>query len=364
MKQEATVQELADLVGGTATGATDRRITGVASIPHARPGDIVFVEQARFLDQLGESQASAAIVYQGANVDTQMATIESPFPALAMAKVTDFLYPRRRHFTEVSAAANIGENVELEAGVGVAPGVHIGDGAHIGAGTEIHPNATIGAGTRIGANCVIYAGVHIYHECQIGSRVIIHSGVVLGADGYGFLQEPVADNPEEPVRHRKIQQVGNVVVEDDVEIGANTTIDRAAFDVTRIRRGTKIDNLVMLGHNTSIGRHCLLAGQTGIAGSTSLGDYVTLAGQVGVTGHVHIGSRAVVGAQSGVTGNLDGSKTYLGFPATEMSRARRTYATLPHLPEIRKRASELERRVRRLEKEAGVEVDDSGTTEG
>ena len=201
---------------------------------------------------------------------------------------------------------------------------------------------------RIGSGCTLYPNAVIYEDCELGDRVILHSGVVIGGDGYGYVQQKQAD-PQEPIIHRKVPQVGRVVIEDDVEIGANSTVDRGSIDTTRIKRGAKIDNLVMIAHNCQLGRHSLIVAQAGISGSTRIGEYTTLGGQVGVGGHLKIGDRAQIGAQAGVTHSLPDGATVWGTPAIEIGKARRAYVALERLPELRRQMRELQRRLDALE---------------
>jgi UDP-3-O-[3-hydroxymyristoyl] glucosamine N-acyltransferase len=269
-----------------------------------------------------------------------------------MARAIDLVSPQERAFEGISPMAYIGKGTEIAAGVGIGPQAYIGDGVRIGKGTEIYPGTTIGRGSVIGEDCLFYAGVHIYHSTTIGHRVIIHSGAVIGADGFGFVQEKLTGpdiSPHEPLRHRKIRQVGRVVIEDDVEIGANTAIDRAALDVTFIGRGTKIDNLVQIAHNCRIGRHSIIVGQAGMSGSTVLGDYVTVAGQSGLAGHLKIGARAVIGAQSGVTKDIAEGQIVLGSPAIDARQARKSLTLIDSLPEFKKSIASHERRIQKLE---------------
>ncbi|MEM7263116.1 MAG: UDP-3-O-(3-hydroxymyristoyl)glucosamine N-acyltransferase, partial [Planctomycetota bacterium] len=215
-------------------------------------------------------------------------------------------------------------------------------------GVELYPGVTIGDDVEIGAHTRIHAGVHIYHSCRVGKHCLLHAGVVIGADGYGFTQERQL-NPLEPVKHRKIPQIGTVVVEDHVEIGANSTIDRGALGPTVIGKGTKIDNLVMVAHNCQVGPHTLLIAQCGLSGSVTGGPYVTVAGQSGVAGHLKIGAQAIIGARTGVLNHVGDGEVWLGSPAFPAATARRAYASVEKLPEMRKRLKELENRVAELE---------------
>lgn len=363
MKRTFTVREIAVHVGGEVVGDPERLIRGVAAVGNAGPDDLVFVDQPRYAEALQSAKAGAVLHSIDIALPPGMSGIRVRQPALAMAMAVELIVPPRRVFSTVSPAAHLGEGVELGPDVGIGPGAYIGDGVRIGRGTEIHPGATVAQGCQIGEDCVIFSGVHIYHETRIGSRVIIHSGSVIGADGFGFVQEKVTGagaSPLEPIRHRKMRQVGRVVIEDDVEIGANTAIDRAALDVTRVGKGTKIDNLVQVGHNSLIGRHCVLVGQSGVSGSTELGSYVTLAGQSGVAGHLKIGDRAVVGAQSGVTKDIASGQIVLGSPAIDARQARKALTLIDSLPEFKKTLAAHERRLQSLEGSEGPAANSGG----
>lgn len=347
-----TAGEIAAHVGGTVVGDAGRRIDGVSSPASAGPRDLIFIDSRKYLADLRLSKAGAALLAEELEPPPAMTAICVPRPALAMAQAIDLMLPRRRTYTGVSPAAHIGRGVALAPDVGIGPNVCIGDDVAIGSRTEIHPGVTIGRGTTIGEDCLIYAGVHIYHDVAIGSRVILHSGAVIGSDGFGFVPEP-GDGAAEPWSHRKIAQLGRVVLEDDVEIGANSAIDRAAFDATVIGRGTKIDNLVTVGHNSRLGRHCLVVGQAGISGSTVLGDYVTVAGQAGLTGHLRIGSHVVIGSQAGVIRDIADDGVVLGSPATDAHEQRKIQAVILRLPQLRaalaghgRRLAELEHQMR------------------
>jgi UDP-3-O-[3-hydroxymyristoyl] glucosamine N-acyltransferase len=344
-----TLREIAEHVGGSVVGEPQVAITGVSPPDRAGPGDLIFVDGEKHLESLGASRAAAAIVAEGVDLPPGMSGIRVRQPALAMARALQILFPRERAFREVSPQAFLGRAVVLGEEVGIGPGAYVGDGVRVGRGTEIHPGATVGRGAVIGEDCILHSGAHVYHGVSIGNRVVIHSGAVIGADGFGFVQEKVEGSVDEPVRHRKMEQVGTVLIEDDVEIGANATIDRAALEATVIARGTKVDNLVMIAHNCRIGRHVILVAQSGIAGSSVLEDYVTIGGQSGVAGHVHLGRGVMVGAKSGVTKDVPAGATLLGSPAFDIRHARRALALVPNLPEYRRALIEVQKRVDRLE---------------
>jgi len=352
MSRTITVRELASRVGGEVIGKADLTVSGVASLGSAGPGDLVYVDSPKYADALSSTKADAAILPGGVEPPPGMTAIRVRHPALAMAQALEILCPFERAFDGISPQAAIGRNAAVADGVSIGPHAYVGDNVRIGRGTEIHPNATIGRGSVIGEDCVIHAGVHVYDGVTVGNRVIIHAGAVIGADGFGYIQEDVSavGAPDEPIRHRKVRQIGRVVIEDDVEIGANATIDRAALDVTRIGRGSKIDNLVQIGHNCLLGRHCIIVGQAGLSGSCVLGDYVTIAGQAGLAGHLTVGARAVVGAQAGVTKDIPDGQYVLGSPAIEdFRRAKRALSLIESLPEFRKAIASHEERLTTLE---------------
>ena len=320
MSRTITVRDLASRVGGEVTGNADLVLSGIASLGSAGPGDLVYVDSPKYAGALSSTRAGAAILPGGVDPPPGMTAVRVRQPALAIAQALEILCPVERAFDGVSPHAAVGKSVEMAEGVAIGPHAYVGDHVRIGRGTEIHPNATIGRGSAIGEDCVIHAGVHIYDGVTVGNRVIIHAGAVIGADGFGYIQEDVSTSgapPDEPIRHRKVRQIGRVVIEDDVEIGANTTIDRAALDVTRIGRGSKIDNLVQIGHNCVLGRHCIIVGQAGLSGSCVLGDYATIAGQAGLAGHLTVGARAVVGAQAFIgAGVMLGADVRIGTQAS------------------------------------------------
>ena len=244
--------------------------------------------------------------------------------------------------------------MEIGKEVNIYPTAVLEDGVRVGDRTDIYPGVYVGPNSTLGADCLIHPRVTIYEGSSIGDRVIIHAGVVLGADGFGFVPEPQGEDPAEPIHHLKIPQVGRVVIEDDVEIGANTTIDRATLAATVIGQGTKIDNLVMVGHNSSVGRHGILVGQVGISGSTTIGNYVTIAGQAGLVGHIHVGDGATIVAQAGVTKDVGAGKTVIGAPALDSKEGRLAYRLIGRLPQLKKTINDLQRRVERLERGEGV----------
>jgi UDP-3-O-[3-hydroxymyristoyl] glucosamine N-acyltransferase len=346
-----SIAAIAAFLDAPFTGEAERLIFGVSTPESADVGDLVFVsssEHAAFA-----AAAGAVLARPDLDLALNTAVIRVDDPAAAMAQVVEWLFPATRTFSGVSPTAIVEPSARLGEDVGIGPLAYVGANVRIGDRTEVHPTATVGRNVRIGCDCVVHSGVHIYPETVVGDRVVLHAGVVLGADGFGYVREPIpqgAATPDEPLRHRKIRQIGHVVIEDDVEIGANSTIDRASLAETRIGRGTKIDNLVTIGHNCRIGRHCIVVGQAGISGSTVLDDYVTVAGQAGLAGHIRVGARAVVGAQAGVTKDIRPGEVVLGSPAIDAGRARKGYVLIESLPDFKRRLADHERRLHDLER--------------
>ena len=331
-----TLAELAERLGCELRGEGAIEIRAVRGLEEAGPGDLTFLSNPRYAAQLNATRASAAIVARD-GAELAIATLRADNPYLCFARALTLFHrpvmpPLGIHPTAVVApSASIAEPVSIGAYAVV------GDDVEIGSGATIHPHVTIYPGVTIGRDFVAHAGVVLREHVRIGDRVVLHPGVVVGADGFGF-----APSPEGAV---KIPQVGIVVIEDDVEIGANTTIDRATLEATIIRRGAKLDNLVMVAHNCEIGAHSFLAAQVGIAGSTKVGRGVQMGGQAGVAGHVVIGDGVQVAAQSGVPSSVPAGKVVGGYPAVEASVWRRTSAALLRLPELLRRVRRLERLV-------------------
>jgi len=338
---EKTLGELAAELDGKVVGDPGIVIRGVAGIREALPGDITFLANARYDAHLDETRASAVICSREPR-DTTMPLIQVDNPYLAFQQTVRVFRPDAdRQAPGVHATAVIAEGVELGAGVSIGAWCVIEKGAVIGERAVIMAHGYVGAQARVGADTLLYPRVTVREECVLGARNIIHSGVVIGSDGFGFAFDKG--------RYHKVPQVGNVVVGDDVEIGANTTIDRATTDSTRIGDGTKIDNLVQIGHNVAIGKHCIVVAQVGISGSTRLDDYVTIGGQAGLAGHIHIAERAVLAAKSGVIRSVGVGEVVAGFPAMPHPLWKRVYALLQKLPQLFQRTKALEERMQKME---------------
>ncbi len=316
-------------------------IRGVAGIEDASAGDLTFFSNNKYAAELRATRASAVILGESAEA-APCAMLRAAHPYYAFARAVELFADPYRPPTGVHRLACVGDGVTLGADVSIGPFVVIGDGARIGARTIVHSHVTIGRQTTIGDDCVVHPHVSIRERIQVGHRVILHDGVVIGSDGFGFARR--LDGT-----HHKIPQIGALVIEDDVEIGANAAIDRPAVGETRIGAGTKIDNLVQIAHGVSIGRNVLLAAQVGIAGSVTIEDNVTLAGQVGVAGHITLGQGVVATAQSGIPNSVDAGSFVSGYPAIPNREWLKSSAVFRKLPELKRRLADLERRIQELE---------------
>jgi UDP-3-O-[3-hydroxymyristoyl] glucosamine N-acyltransferase len=321
------LDELAPRIDCTLAGAADSaaiQINDVAPLEDAGAGQISFLSNARYAKQLETTGASAVIVAQNVNsARPGLALLKTKDPYFAWARAIVLLRGYRKH-----------------PHAGVHPNANVDPTAAIGPNTVVYPGVYIGPRVRVGRDCIVYPNVAIYDDCVIGDRVILHANTTIGVDGYGFAQSGGV--------HHKIPQIGNVLIEDDVEVGANCTIARAALASTIIGAGTKIDSQVMIAHNVRTGRGCLIVAQVGLAGSVTLGDYVTLAGQAGVAGHLKIGDKATIAAKTGVMADVEPGATMIGMPAMPASDARRVYAAFLKLPELVQRIRELEQQVEEL----------------
>jgi UDP-3-O-[3-hydroxymyristoyl] glucosamine N-acyltransferase len=323
-----TVRQLAEWVRGEVLGDPDQPITDARALTDARPGDITFVEDDKHLHAWHASRASAAVVPTSVPVNGRP-IIRVADPLMAFVEIVQHLRGRRPAAAGViDPAAHVHPTAKVAPGATVGPFAVVGEGAEVGPGTVIHAGVVVGRFCKIGAEVTLHPHVVLYDDCVLGDRVTIHAGAVLGADGFGYRTQNG--------RHVKVPQLGWVEVGADVEIGAATTVDRGTFGPTHIGAGTKIDNLVQIGHNCRIGRHNVIVSQVGIAGSVTTGDYVVMAGQAGVADHVTIGDRVTLGARSGVVSNIPSDARMFGMPATPDREQKRILVSLEKLPELRK----------------------------
>jgi len=343
-----SLREIAAEVGGTVEGDAEARIEGVAPLESATPAQITFLANPRYVKAALGTKAGAILAAPGVDLPG-LTVVRVKDPYLSMARVLAIFHPPRLPGPGVRAGATVGESCSIHPTAAVLEGARIGARVTIGAGTTVHPCAVVGDDCTIGSQCVLHPNVTLYPETILRDRVVVHAGAVLGSDGFGFAHDGSA-----PV---KIPQVGNVVVESDVEIGAGTTIDRATFGSTVIGRGVKIDNLVQIGHNVTIGEGSILVAQSGISGSTKLGKGVIVAGQSGAVGHITIGDGSKIGAKSAVTHDLPAGSFVIGHPAVDAGTWKRSVAAFGRLPEILKR-------LRRLESAGGAPRRGGGETSG
>lgn len=336
-----TLGKIAELIGGKLVGDPDIVITGISGIKESKPGDITFLANSKYASLLKDTQASAVITSREIT-EASKPLIKTVNPSLAFAKVVEIVVPNSVKLPKgIHPTAVISSTVNLGKNVAVGAYAIIEEGAQIGDDTVIYGTCYVGYHTKIGKNCLIYPNVSIREKVEIGNKVIIHSGAVIGSDGFGFAE--VGGVQE------KIPQIGTVIIEDDVEVGANVTIDRARFDKTVIGKGTKIDNLVQIAHNVIIGENCTIIAQSGISGSTTLGKNVILAGQVGLVGHIHVGDGVIAAAQAGITKSVPAFTKVSGYPAKPHDTAKRVNACIQKLPQLYKKIRELEKKVAELE---------------
>jgi UDP-3-O-[3-hydroxymyristoyl] glucosamine N-acyltransferase len=335
-----TLQELANYLGGQVTGDPSVSITGLGTLDSAIGGQITFLANPRYAAKVETTLASAIILTAAAKTfGRNVIVVDSPY--LAFAMLLTLFTSRPRVAKGVMPGAFVGECVTIGKEASIYPGTVIADGVSIGDRVTLHPNVTLYEGVVLGNDVTLHSGVSIREGCRIGNRVTIHNGTVIGSDGFGY-----APNGQ---TWFKIPQIGNVVIDDDVEIGANTTVDRAALETTRIGRGTKIDNLVQVAHNCLIGEDCIIVAQAGIAGSVKLGKHVTLGGQVAIVDHVSIGDNAMVSGQSGVFNNVVAGTVVSGTPAMAHQARLKCAAVYPFLPEMRKTLVKLASRMNKVE---------------
>lgn len=336
-----TAADAARLTDGTLAGDPRRVITGVAPLAVAGPEELAWLGSAKYAARAAESRAGVILVAAGVNLAAEHTTITVPDPDRALCVILAALQPPGELLAPgIHPTATVSKSAVVT-GACIGPHAYVSHGAVVGPGTQLHHGAFVGAHARVGPDCVLWQHVVVRDYVTVGARVIIHPNSTIGADGFGYLQRDG--------RNLKIPQIGTVVIEDDVEIGANTAIDRARSGETRVGRGTKIDNLVQIGHNIQIGEHCIIVSQTGLSGSVTLGNYVVLAGQVGIADHVHLHDRAQVAAKSGISKDVPAGVVMRGIPAVPVTEFARRTVLERRLPHMVAELQELAKRVEQLE---------------
>lgn len=340
---EFTAKQIADFIGGIVEGDANATVNTFAKIEEGTKGAISFLSNPKYTHYIYETQSSIVLINKDLvlehPVNATLIRVDNAYECVAkLLQLYDAARPKKQGVDSlafISPSAKIGENVYIGAFA------YIGDNAVVGDGSSIYPHSTIGDNVKLGKGCKIYPNVSIYEGCRLGNNVTIHSGSVIGADGFGF-----APNTE---GYDKIPQIGIVTIEDNVEIGANTCIDRSTMGTTTIKKGVKLDNLVQIGHNVEVGENTVMSAQTGIAGSTKIGSWCMFGGQVGIAGHITIGDKTFLGAQSGVPGSIKGNETLIGTPPMEPKAYFKSQAIFRRLPEMYKQISELQKQIKELQ---------------
>jgi len=335
-----TTAEIAKLIAGEVDGDPNAPLTGFAPAEHATPGDLTFAENDDYFAAAENSAATAIICGKNA-VSTRKILIHVANPRVAFAKTVGVFFPEPTFAPGIHPNAVIAASAKIDPTAHIGPYCTVGEGVTIGAHCVLQSHISIGADSVLGEATNLFPNVTIYSRTQIGARVRVHSGTIIGSDGFGYVLDGAI--------HRKVPQIGNVIIGDDVELGANVSIDRGALGSTSIGKGTKIDNQVHVAHNVEIGEHCILCGQVGIAGSAKLGNYVVLAGQVGIAGHLKIGNQVTVGSKAGVMHNIPDGQMWLGTPAQPDKQAKRIVIAVQRLPDLLKKVAMWEKKLGGLE---------------
>ncbi|MBP3227436.1 MAG: UDP-3-O-(3-hydroxymyristoyl)glucosamine N-acyltransferase [Bacteroidaceae bacterium] len=333
---EFTAQQIADFLQGRVEGDPAATVNTFAKIEEGRPGALSFLANSHYEHYLYETASSVVLVNNDLKLtgDVKATLVRVPNAYESVARLLQLYDAQKPRRTGVHPLACVAASATVAEGAYVGPFAYIGENARVGKGTQIYPHAVVEERAEVGEDCTLYPGVSVYHDCRVGNRVILHSGCVVGADGFGFAPTPQG--------YSKIPQIGNVVIEDDVEIGANACVDRSTMGSTRIHSGAKIDNLVQIAHNCEVGSHTVMSSQVGVAGSTKIGQWCMFGGQVGITGHAVIGDRVQSGAQAGIAGSIpEGNKTVLGSPAIDYRQFTRASVVYKKLPEMYRELSAL-----------------------
>lgn len=339
---EFTAKQIASFIQGQIIGDENTAVNTFAKIEEGVPGAISFLSNPKYTPYIYETKSSIVLVNKDFEpeheIKATLIKVDNAYESLAkLLNLYEQSKPRR---TGISSLAYVAESAKIGENVYIAPFACVEDNAVVGDNTSIHPHVTIGSGAKVGNNCILYAGATIYHDCRIGNNCILHAGSVIGADGFGFAPSTQG--------YEKIPQIGIVILEDDVEIGANTCIDRATMGATIIHRDVKLDNLVQIAHNDEIGSHTVMAAQTGVAGSTKVGEWCMFGGQVGIAGHIQIGNKVNLGAQSGVPGSIKDNQQLMGTPPMGLKPFFKSQAVFRKLPDMYKEINELRKELNEL----------------
>jgi UDP-3-O-[3-hydroxymyristoyl] glucosamine N-acyltransferase len=338
-----TLAQIHQVVGGTIHGNDQTQVFELAGLGESTPRSLSFVANDKASNAAVNLQAAALLVHRHLP-ELAIPQIVVGHPLMAFAQVAQRFCVRPAVPRGIAEDMTCGTDVIIGADPSIWPFVTLGDRVSIGARVTLYPGVFVGSDSKIGDDCILYPNVVVREGCSLGARVIVHSGTVIGADGFGYV-------PHQG-RHHKIPQLGGVVIEDDVELGANVTVDRATLGSTRIKQGTKVDNLVQIAHNVTVGAHCILVAQVGIAGSTTIGHHVVIGGQAGLSDHIQIGDQVMIAAKSGVHRSVESNQIVGGSPALPRDRALRVQGVIHHLPELHKLVQSLEQRIEILEKQS------------
>lgn len=342
---EFSAQQIAAFLGGTVEGNPDVKVSNFSKIEEGKPGTLTFLANPKYEHHIYNTQASIVLVNNDFSptepIEATLVRVPNAYAALAL--LLNMVEQSKGAKSGIDSTAFIAATAEVGENCYVGNFAYIGNHVKLGKNCQIYPYAYVGDHVTVGDNCILYPRVTVYHDCQIGNNCIFHAGSVIGADGFGFAPEGES--------YKKIPQLGNVIIEDDVEIGANTTIDRAVMDSTIIRQGVKLDNLVQIAHNVEVGAHTVMAAQVGIAGSVKVGRHCMFGGQVGLAGHIHIADHVTLGAQAGVISDVKEPVTLLGAPAIQAKNFMRSSAIFNRLPDIYRTIGQLQREVEQLKKE-------------
>ena len=342
---EFSAKQIAEYIQGVIEGDENATVHTFAKIEEGIPGAISFLSNPKYTHYIYDTESSIVLVNKDfvpeKEVKATLIKVNNAYESLAkLMTLYEQSQPKRTGIDPlayVAPTAKIGKNVYL------APFSCVGDNAEIGDGTELHPHATVGRGAKVGKNCILYTNCNVYHDCRVGNNCILHSGCVIGADGFGFAPSPEG--------YEKIPQIGIAILEDNVEVGANTCIDRATMGATIIRKGVKLDNLIQIAHNVEVGSNTVMASQVGIAGSTKVGEWCMFGGQVGLAGHIKIGNKVNLGAQSGVPGNLKDGQALIGTPPIEMKNYFKSSVLFKKLPDMAAELNSLKKEIEEIKKQ-------------